>query len=160
MRSVLILLLMMSATVWLRAESQKEKLMVLGGLWSLQKDGGSIEICPFVDTRLWLNGRRLPTHDEQSFVVHEGDQVDEWEDTVCYRYRFDSISANGVVVTRTTFASVQQDLGANRTALRSGRLLKVEVIRADASELPALIWDNSNWVEMGPPGIYSSKRPN
>jgi hypothetical protein len=155
-RAVLILLLAMTAC--LRAETRLEKLQVLGGSWLLQKDGTSLELCPFEDTRLWLNGRRLPTHDEQSFIVHAGDRVDSWNDSRCYRFHFESISTGEVVVDLSTFVSVRQDLGGNRNALKSGRLLEHEVMRIPASELPAMLWDNIQFVERAPPGIHNSKR--
>jgi hypothetical protein len=154
----IVFILLMAMTACLHAETRLEKLQVLGGTWTLEKDGVSLEIWNFEDDRLWLNGRRLDTHNEPNFIVHAGDRVDAWNDATCYRYQFGSISADGVVLDRSTFISVRQDLGGNRTSLRSGRLLGHEVMRIRASELPALIWDNNNFVEMGPPGVYNSKK--
>jgi hypothetical protein len=154
MRAVLVLFLVLM--VRLRAESTEEKLEELGGEWVLKDGGRAVEIVPWDRQRIWVNGVDVRTEDR--FVVHPGDTIDVWSRPNCYRYRFESITPAGVVLRRYTYASIEIDLGANRTLLQSGRLLLKETIRASAAELPSLIWeDPPNWVEMGPVEVYRSK---
>jgi hypothetical protein len=153
-RAALVLLLVL--TIRLNAETLEDKLEVIGGQWRIRDDGRSVEILPFDHVRLWVNGADVSSMDE--FVIRAGDNVDVWGEPTCYRYRFESITSAGVLITRCTFVSVATELDENRTRKQSGRLLKKETIHASAAQLPMLIWEDlPNGVETGPVGIYRSK---
>jgi hypothetical protein len=172
MRCAAFLLLSALAVGAARADDDPDMMFALGPIYEMQ--GQRLRVGIFPDAKVWLNGRRWPTHDDDASVcLQQGDVLitaspDKWHDDGkptlypagdIYRYRLDRLDAKTAAFTLTTYDEVETTLSPTAKRYSMGRERVVRTFTLDLTKPDGIMVDyGPNHLEMGS-GLPSRSKP-
>ena len=120
-----------------------------------------VQVIPYPDQRIWVNGVRVYTHDpsHEAYIIRVGDVVDECESGRFHRYRLIALEGTEATLTRSTYACHEAYLGGGQTRLSSGDLIRTERMTVNLAAYALVDWDPVLRVETSGGHIYHSKAP-
>jgi hypothetical protein len=95
---------------------------------------GSLEIGPYTDSRLWLNGVRQPTHSDVPsplFLKPRDTLYQADSSNSIYRYQLEALTAKEARFSRWTYSSVREKLTPTTWNVRLGKVQKYETLTMD-----------------------------
>lgn len=123
---VAIVLLLSLGKVWAENNDDKFHDLALG----FQIKGNALEISPYWQQRIWLNGVPQSTESEnqdpRSFLIRPGDILYSEGPGVFYRYKLGNLDNGSITFTRWTFAQKIDQLSPHSRRFSVGRMLSVE----------------------------------
>ncbi|HEX4139986.1 MAG TPA: hypothetical protein VHY09_06530 [Candidatus Methylacidiphilales bacterium] len=146
-----------------RADDGQDLMYALGPWYDLE--GGKLRIELYPDEKVWLNGKRWPTHDDDAAVtIQPGDVLitaspEEWHDPGkpstlpagdVFRYRLDRLVAKRAAFTLTTYDEVETTINSTTKEYSLGRRRVSTSFVLDLTKPNGLLVDyGPNHLEMG-----------
>jgi hypothetical protein len=166
------LMLSMLGSLVARADTRVDLMGALGPNYEF--DAGKLKVDLFPDGKVWLNGKRWPTHDDDASVsLQPGDVLmtaspEKWYDEGrptaypagdIYRYRLERLDAKQAVFTLTTYDEVETSISPTSKRYSLGRQRVSTTFTADLTQPHGMLIDyGPNHLELGS-GLPSRSKP-
>ena len=170
-RAVFLLLMLVAIGGAVRADDKINLMDALGPEYAFE--GGRLKVDLYPDEKVWLNGKRWPTHDDDADVrLQVGDALitaspEKWHEEGkptlfpegdIYRYRLERLDAKLAVFTFTTFDETVTTINSTIRRYNMGRRRTAMTFTLDLTQPHGLMVDyGPNYLEMGAGLPYRSK---